>query len=597
VSANAKRLTWSYIGLVCLLLAPTLLHGVRESHDIKFHLMLFLSWRDALELGTVYPRWLPDQLHGLGSPALLIYPPVASAFFTLIDFLTLHALTPGRVLGLGALLLSAASAATFYPWARQHVSARVALIAALFYATAPYHLDIDLYERGAMAEYTAFVWIPLIFLGIRTTVLTGRARAAGLLAIGVSALFLSHLLTAMLVAPLACAYALICLCKELPSGLRIPRFVLVTVTTILGAGLAAFYVVPAMLLLPEANSPGLANDVAKTNIWFVLHKVPLQGLYDRFGIKLLLLACAYLAVILYLSVQTWRSWRYQRAAGAALALMWIASGILCFALMSGFFPVIFHRPSPFAQIQFTFRLLAVMEFSVVSLFVYSVAGTQARDRRARIMKVGAVVLLLFSAAQGVDILGRFHNMPIVTPPYQNSVQLAWRLSPIEYFPAGTSVGKSVEKTFEPFKQYADAGQPAFIASDKAKLVEATRKGAQFTVHAIAAEPAQVMIQQFYFPGWKAFDEHGGEIAVFRDENSRLASYITPAGEHTIVIKRLPTRQEHWGNIVSLIALFLLALGLILMVRHQRGRPAVKSAPEYQSEGFAGRRNVHNELTL
>ena len=578
MSTNTKRLTWLYIGLVCLLLAPNLIHGVRESHDIKFHLMLFLSWRDALELGTLYPRWLPDQLHGLGSPALLIYPPMASAFFTLIDFLTLHALAPGRVLGLGALLLSVASAATFYPWARQHVRARVALIAALFYATAPYHLDLDLYERGAMAEYTAFVWIPLIFLGIRTTVLTGRARAAGLLAIGVSALFLSHLLTAMLIAPLACAYALICLRKELPAGLRVQRFVMVTVTTILGVGLAAFYVVPAMLLLPEANSPGLANDVARTNIWFVFHEAVRHGVYGRFGFKVLLLACAYLVVTLYLSVQTWRNWRHQRAPGAALALMWIAAGILCFALMSGFLPVIFHRPSPFAQIQFTFRLLAVMEFSVVSLFVYCVSHTPEGDRRVRIMKVGAVVLLLISAAQGVDILGRFHNMPIVAPPYPNSVQLAWRLSPIEYFPAGTSVGKSVEETFEPFKQYANASQPAFIASGKGRLVDVTRAGTQFTVHSIVTEPAPVMIQQFYFPGWQAFDEHGREIDVFRDTNSRLASYIAPAGEHTIVIKRLPTRQERWGNMVSLVALVLLALGRIFLMRQRANqvRPPVTS---------------------
>lgn len=568
MNTNSKRLTWVYIGLVCFLLAPNLVHGVRESHDIRFHLMLFLSWRDAVDVGTLYPRWLPDQLHGLGSPALLIYPPLASAFFALVDFLTLHALSPGRVLGLGALLLSIASAVTFYPWARQHVSARVALIVALFYATAPYHLNIDLYERGAMAEYTAFVWIPLIFLGIRAIVREGSARGAALLAIGVSALFLSHLLTAMIVAPLAFAYALICLRKELPAGLRIQRFLLITLTTILSVGLAAFYFLPAMLLLPEANSGGLARDVATTNIWFVL-----PTLSDRFWIKLLLLACAYLVFFLYLSAQTWRNWRQQRRLGAATAqaLMWIVSGILCFALMSGFFSFVFHRPSPFAQIQFLFRLLTVMEFSLISLFVCCVAGTQQGDNRDRFLKVGAVALLLMSAAQWVDIAGRFHNMPIVTPPYQNNAQVELRLSPIEYFPIGTRLGKSVEETFEPFEQYAIASQPAFIASDKGKIVEATRKGARFMVHSIATEPTVVMIQQFYFPGWKAVDEHGGEITVFRDASSRLASYVAPAGEHTIVMERISTKQEYWGNIISLAALALLTIELSFLIRRRAVR--------------------------
>jgi hypothetical protein len=236
--------------------------------------------------------------------------------------------------------------------------------------------------------------------------------------------------------------------------MRMQRFVLVTVTAMLGAALAAFYVLPAILLLPDVNSQGLTNDVATSNVWFVFRKAVFHGEYGRFRLKVLLLACTYFAVILYLAVQTWRSWRHQRSAGAAmtLALMWIVSGILCFALMSGFFPVIFRRPSPFAQIQFTFRLLTVMEFSLISFFVCCVANTQERDRRARLLRIGAAVLLLICAAQGADILNRFHTAPIVAPPFKDNVRLARRLSPIEYFPAGTPVGKSVEETFKPFEQ-------------------------------------------------------------------------------------------------------------------------------------------------
>lgn len=566
MTSNKARLTWVFVGLACLLLAPNLVYGVREAHDIKFHMMLFLSYRDALELGTLYPRWLPDQLHGLGSPALLIYPPLTSAFFALIDVLTLHALVPERLLGLGALLLSLASAATFYVWARAFASARLALIAALFYATGPYHLNLDLYARGAMAEYTAFVWLPLIFSGIRGTLLAGTAGRAALLACSIGALFLTHLLTAMLIAPLALAYALMCLRLEVPAGRRMQRFAVLAVTASLGVALAAFYFVPAVLLLPQANAGGLQNDVANSNIFFAL-----RTLSDRFQIKLLLLACAYLIFSLYLLGQTWRNWRKQHMADAAarFALLWIVCAIVCFGLMSGLFPFLFSPPSPYAQIQFGWRLLALMEFSLVSLFVFCAVGTHHTASRARLLKVGAIVLLVMGAAQGLDIIARFHNVLVLDTPLQDNEKVRWRLSPIEYFPSGTQIGQGVDVALRPFESYALARQSAFIARDTGRLVSATRKGAVFTVHAIATVPTPVMIQQFYFPGWKARDENGTEIAVFRDDVSRLASYVTPAGAHTVVVERVATRPEHWGTMISLTALILLALqlGYLLWRRH------------------------------
>jgi hypothetical protein len=587
MTIGKKILPWVFVALASVLLMPNLIYGIRSGHDIYFHTMLFMSYRDAVELGTLYPRWLPDQLHGLGSPALLIYPPLTSAFFVLIDSLTLHALTPDRLMGLGAVVLSIASAGTFYVWARQYAGTRLAFLVALFYATAPYHLHVDLYERGAMAEYAAFVWIPLIFLGIRSTILAGSAGGSALLTLGAGALFMTHLLTAMLIAPLALAYAVICLRMESLAGLRPSRLALLVFSAVLGVGLTAFYVLPALLLLPEANSAGLHRDIAASNIFTVFHQLVDRAAStnvssavhaltkkDKFSLKLLLLACAYIALFVYLMLETWRTWRRQGVLGTAgmLALMWIVSGVLCFTLMSGMFPFIFYPPSPYAQIQFGWRLLVVMEFSLLSLFVCSVSGTQHAASRTRLLTIGAMVSLSFIAYQCLYTVSRFRSEKISAHPVLDAGQVKLRLSPIEYFPIGTMPEQPVGDAIKPFEQYALAGQPAFIASDAGRLVKATREGAQFTVHAIVSKATPISIQQFYFPGWKAYDEHGGEITVFRDEASRLASYVAPAGEHTITIKRMPTKQERWGNVVSLVTLVLFVLHLGFLVRRRRISP-------------------------
>jgi hypothetical protein len=562
-----------FAAIACVLLSPNLLFGVRDAHDIQYHLMLFMSYRDAFQFGAPYPRWLPDQLHGLGSPALMFYPPLASAFFVLIDALTLHALAPERVLGAGAALLSAASAGSFFVWARRCGEVRVAAVAALFYATAPYHLNVDLYARGAMAEYAAFVWIPLIFLGIKITMDEGSAKGGALLIAGTSALLLTHLLTAMLIAPLALAYSVACLRPgpQAAGGSPARRFWLVALAATLGAALTALYYLPAVALLSEANAGGLYREVATTNIFFAL-----RSLSDRFKLKLLAFACLYLACFIYLLAETIASRRRRQASGHAtmLSLLWIGAGILCFALMSGVFPFVFRPPSPYAQVQFGWRLLVVMEFSLASLFVGAVSAAGDEARRRRMLKVALAVLLPLLALQLTDIAARFHKHAMFANPMQDAAEVKWRLSPIEYFPAGTKTGQPVDVAIRPFEHYATAATPAFVDAAKGRIVDARRAGARFTVRSVGSEPMPVMIQQFYFPGWKASDESGRELAVFRTEESRLATYIAPAGDHTVTVERSPTPQEHWGNMISLAALLGVALTIgVLTLRRKRSAGA------------------------
>ncbi|MYM74129.1 hypothetical protein GTP56_18250 [Duganella sp. FT134W] len=564
---NNKLLIACLIGLACALLLPSLMYGVRESHDINFHLMLFQSYRDAFQAGILYPRWLPDQMHGLGSPGLLLYPPLPSAFFVLVDWLTFHMLIPARVLGLGAFLFSAGSALTFFLWAKKSVPTTVALATALFYATAPYHLNIDLYARGAIAEYAAFTWIPLIFLGIRESIYEASVKAYLILIGGICALLLTHLLTAMLIAPLAAVYLLVCLRSgEISAGLRSRRFVLVALISVLAAALAAFYYVPAITLLPHANPAGLYRDVATTNVFFALLT---PG--DRYKMKLLAVTCLYLVCLVYFLAEAIRKWCQSRAIDQplTLSLMWLAAGLLSFALISGAFPAIFRPPSPYSQVQYAWRLLAVIEFSLASLLVSLYATISDPVSHQRLQRITGAGLLLVVVMQLIDIGVRFHKHPMFANPMQDIMEVKWRLAPIEYFPAGTKVGQKIDRTFAPFEKYATAETPAFIDEAKGRIVKAERSGGSFLIHSVSAEASPVTIQQFYFLGWKATDETGHDLPVFRTEDVPLVTYIAPPGDHTVKIERVQTEQEHWGNMISLAAFVGLVLMLVFVVQQRK----------------------------
>jgi hypothetical protein len=78
------------------------------------------------------------------------------------------------------------------------------LVAGLFYLYAPYHA-VDIYVRGDVAEFWAYAFIPLAFLGFYK-----RNLLLGI--IGLAGLILSHNLTAMMVAPFLLIVMLVAYC-------------------------------------------------------------------------------------------------------------------------------------------------------------------------------------------------------------------------------------------------------------------------------------------------------------------------------------------------------------------------------------------------
>jgi hypothetical protein len=130
------------------------------THDMFLHFDQMRSFYNGLNAGAIYPRWEEDTNHGFGAPTTSYYPPgiyyVTSLF---------RAISGGWIPALLAaqLLLMIASAAALYQYARRSMSRGPAVLAMAAYIFLPYHL-IDQYQRGAIAELLAFVWMPLILL-------------------------------------------------------------------------------------------------------------------------------------------------------------------------------------------------------------------------------------------------------------------------------------------------------------------------------------------------------------------------------------------------------------------------------------------------
>jgi uncharacterized membrane protein len=153
-------------GVALMAMLPELIVGLSISDSMRYNIVWTDQFTQLFRAGDLYPRWLPQSWDGLGSPAFYFYPPLFFWAASLADVATLGLLETGRVASLASLALLAVSGLAMHAWLRSFVSPRPALIGALAYMLAPYHL-YDIYGRGALAEVTSYAWLPLIMLAIR----------------------------------------------------------------------------------------------------------------------------------------------------------------------------------------------------------------------------------------------------------------------------------------------------------------------------------------------------------------------------------------------------------------------------------------------
>jgi uncharacterized membrane protein len=134
------------------------------------------------------------KLIPLGSPSFFYYAPLPYYFTSLLYPVFAQDPLGWRQLGISVSVALIASGLFTYLWLRMITSGRSALVASLIYMLMPYHLAVDLYTRGAFAEFWAFVWMPLTMFFTIRTVGGGQFTMVGL-AVSYASLIMTHLPT------------------------------------------------------------------------------------------------------------------------------------------------------------------------------------------------------------------------------------------------------------------------------------------------------------------------------------------------------------------------------------------------------------------
>jgi hypothetical protein len=231
---------------------PLIVRGCSCGHDFDFHIINWFEAARQFAHGTIHPHWAFTPAWNAGEPRFVFYPPLSWAIGSILGLIMPWAWTPGVYIWI---CLTAAGLALNYA-ARSFTTPNAALIAAAIYITNPYTL-YTAYERSAYAELLAAAWLPLLLHGIlRDRVTIPR------IAIPVALLWLTNAPAAVMGCyALALLAAVRLFLSSQNPGAASPvandnlsqapgttSLILVVNTifgTLLGLGLAAFYILPA----------------------------------------------------------------------------------------------------------------------------------------------------------------------------------------------------------------------------------------------------------------------------------------------------------------------------------------------------------------
>ncbi len=590
-------LFWAVTLLVVGVAAYPLLAGngmlnTRGGGDSPFLLQRVQQLVTAVSDGHFPVRWMGDANYGYGYPFYNFYAPLSiyiAAFFKFLGFTFVQAIQLAQLAG-----FVVAAAGMFLLARRWFGNEWSALLAAIAYTVAPFHM-VNVYVRGdSLAEFWAMGFYPWVLLaadGVMCAAWGGKSNAwrvaVGWFALAYAALILSHNISALIFTPFLLLYLLLRWLYELrqakdgrtleeyfekinhkdvkpqpqffsPHSLRfiLQPVLLLSLAGLLAVGLSAFFVLPALAekeytqlgavtegyfyfgnhFLGTAVQPAIQSS-------FLMSYNP-DGLEAfRMGLGQALAIGVGVLALLY----TWREGGirpYRR--------LYIILGLLLSSFMFLPLSTFLWESLPLLDFtQFPWRFLSVQAF-VGSLAIGAIG---LLPWRRGVVLLTAVLLIITS-------LGN------LTPDYlllDDADVNALSLAQYEWFSG--NIGTTIS-----FEYLPPTVVPRPFTSDwlnrngrwQLKTINGNLQSAQLVSQRTTQQEWQVttteastlLFPTLYWRGWTA-QVDGQTVPISPAEGSGLITVAVPAGDHgvTLQLKRTPLRL--FAEIFSLVALFIL----------------------------------------
>lgn len=241
-AGRARRLPavpLALLGITAAACLPLFSDQLYFGHDLNYHLQRIAAMAEELSYGQFPVRMATTTLNGYGYINPLCY----CELFLLLPALLYNAWLPLRTCYQAYVLAATLTAAgtSYLCFARITGSRRYGVLGSALYTLSSYRL-VCVFFRGALGEYTAMSFLPLVLLGVWQIYRCEKPRFAqwAPLAFGMAALVQCHLISTELTAALLAVFCLLRLRQTLAPA----RLLAWGKAAALAFGLSAWFLLP-----------------------------------------------------------------------------------------------------------------------------------------------------------------------------------------------------------------------------------------------------------------------------------------------------------------------------------------------------------------
>lgn len=554
-----------------------------ETPDGLFHLHRVRSLTEALRAGVLYPRWFPDFAFGYGYPVLNYYAPAfyyGPALFTLMGLDVITATRLSLALWYGASAL--AMMALLRCWTR----ATVAIWGGVLFVAFPYRL-YDLFVRGALPEFAAFTWLPLIALfSYRLARAEGKGERQGvgggwfvLAVLAWTGLILTHNLTALMAIVAACILTLFLMLFSLFPPVLFSRALArpgdnfqsmisssfpVVLPLLSGLGVSAFHLAPSLLeaewvmLGAMPGGDGFRRHLAD---WGSLATVARLYSYPDAAQPTVPLP-GYWFAILALALVALLS-RRALPLRTHLFVAWAMSVVFVFLMTAASAPIWSILAPVLGKLQFPWRWQTLLAGAFVATAATLLEVVWRALERRGMQLPAAMAGALLAAYAVVYAVAGLAPAPASFTAQELTVEQMWRFD-AEHGQVGASWTAEFLPRWVSEERWAISREPTVVdelGRSSSVLFAATpvEQGYLDGVWRVGADtPFTLRFHRFYFPAWQVTVD-GHPVDVYADGVLGLLTGDLDAGEHRVEVRFSATPALWLGLFVS--GACILALGV------------------------------------
>lgn len=491
----------------------------------------------ALSDGQFPVRWAPDMR--FGEPLFNFYAPLPYYLGAGIKLLGFNFILVAKIL---FILSSILSALAMYLFCRKLFSQKGAFLATALYIYAPYRA-VDLYVRGALSEAFAFIFFPLIFYASLLLSQKVNLKRISFLALTISGLILTHNVTTLMFLPFLILWWIYLVVTRKNLKLTLPFFA----SAALGSGLAAFFLLPALLERVFIQTKYLTVGYFDFRAHFVAfyqffstfwgYGASLWGPKDDMSFQIGLVHWATLALAAALGFV------FRKDKKLVLLFAFLGFGFLLSIFLQHNKSAFLWEAFPFmAFIQFPWRFLAI------SIFIVSLVGGVVADYLKGKAKIVYVILFVSLT---------LWNMQYFKP--RNYVEDSF----FDKFLQVESMRRGVDLTKDYLPVWVQTVDGGVFNIPRARVGEIEvsnlkRSSTMLNASINATTPSVVEVPITYFPGWQVAINNQ-TIPQITPSKMGLLRFELPKGEYQVKIQFKDTLVRMAGNMISLVSLFLLMI--------------------------------------